>query len=70
MAFLHVLGAGLIYHAISMKNATVVSLIEISYPVFVCLFAYILYRDIQVNMWTALGGLLIFCGVFTIYLKA
>ncbi|MCD8497767.1 MAG: EamA family transporter [Alphaproteobacteria bacterium] len=45
-------------------------MIEITYPVFTILFAWLLYRDVQVNLHTALGGLLIFAGVGIIYFKS
>ena len=60
-------GALLIYVAIGEKNATLASLIEISYPFFVALFAWLLFREVQIN-WSALaGGLLIFAGVGVIF---
>jgi drug/metabolite transporter (DMT)-like permease len=63
-------GAFLIIHSISMKNATLASLIEISYPLFTALFAYLILKDTQVNLWTAAGGLLIISGISLIYLKS
>lgn len=57
----------LIFMAIGEKNATLASLIEISYPLFVALFAWIFFRDVQLNWPTALGGLLVMAGVFIIY---
>lgn len=62
------LGSLLIYMAIGEKNATVASLIEISYPVFVALFAWLLFKEVQVNLSTVLGGLLILGGVGVVYL--
>lgn len=53
--------------SISTKNATLAGLIEISYPVFIALFAYILYRENSINTTTLVGASLIFIGVFTIY---
>jgi drug/metabolite transporter (DMT)-like permease len=53
--------------AINGKNATLASLIEISYPLFVALFAYLFYSENELNVGTALGGLLVFCGVCVIY---
>ena len=67
---LHAIGALLIYYSISMKNATLTSLVEITYPLFTAIFAYVLYREVQVNLWTAFGGLMIFSGITLIYLKA
>jgi len=55
-------GAVLIYLSINNKNATLASLIEITYPVFVILFAYLLFRQIHVNLNVLFGGLMIMVG--------
>lgn len=47
----------LLFLSIDRKNATFASLIEISYPLFVAVFAYMLFGSMLV------GGLLIFAGV-------
>ncbi|MEO6848510.1 MAG: DMT family transporter [Chthoniobacterales bacterium] len=57
----------LIFMAIEGKNATVASLIEISYPLFVALFAWLLFREIQFNWQTAIGGILILTGVCVVW---
>lgn len=62
------LGALLIYLAIGEKNATIASLIEISYPLFVAFFAWLFFREVQFNLLTILGGLLILTGVAIVYL--
>lgn len=64
------LGIFFIYMAILGKNASMANLIEITYPLFTILFAWLLFRDVQVNWATALGGLLIFTGIGIIYLKS
>ncbi len=56
----------LLFVSIGGKNATLASLIEISYPVFVALFAWLLFREIQVNASVVIGGLLVFTGVVVI----
>lgn|SRR3989338_9582917 len=56
-----------IAYSISAKNATLAGLIEISYPIFIALFAYILFRENQISLGTFIGGLLIFSGVTVIY---
>ena len=61
-------GALLIYMAIGEKNATLASLIEISYPFFVAVFAWIFFRDIQFNLFAVTGGALILAGVGIIFL--
>ncbi len=49
------------------KNATLAGLIEISYPLFIALFAYLLFKENQLTLSTILGGLLIFSGIGVIY---
>ena len=61
-------GALLIYIAIGEKNATLASLIEISYPFFVAIFAWLFFRDTQFSWATLLGGLLILGGVGVVFL--
>ncbi len=58
----------LIALSITSKNATLSSLIEISYPIFVSIFAYLIFRENEINTGTVVGGLLIFIGVTTIYI--
>lgn len=62
-------GALLIYMAISLKNATLANIIEISYPLFTLLFAWIIFKDVQLTSWTAFGSLLVLSGVSVIALK-
>ena len=57
----------LIYIAIGEKNATIASLIEISYPFFVAVFAWLFFREIQFNWLTVLGGVLILGGVGVVF---
>jgi drug/metabolite transporter (DMT)-like permease len=56
-------GGLLIYMAIGEKNATLASLIEISYPFFVAVFAWLFFRETQFNWPTILGGILTLGGV-------
>ena len=60
-------GGLLIYIAIGEKNATLASLIEISYPFFVALFAWVFFREIQFNWQTLVGGALILGGVAVVF---
>lgn len=66
----YVVGTFLIYMAINMKNASMANLIEISFPIFTIIFAYFIMKEVQVNMASIIGGLLIFSGIGVIYLKA
>lgn len=52
----------LLFMSIGNKNATLASLIEITYPVFVVLFAFLLFRQIHINSSVIIGGLLIMSG--------
>ena len=63
-----VAGALLIYMAIGEKNATLASLIEISYPFFVAVFAWLFFRETHFNLATLLGGLMILGGVAVVFL--
>jgi drug/metabolite transporter (DMT)-like permease len=65
-----VAGIFLIYSAIQQKNATYASIIEISYPLFVCLFSWALFREVHMSWTTALGGLLIFAGSALVFLRS
>jgi drug/metabolite transporter (DMT)-like permease len=56
--------------SVSGKNASLTSLIEISYPIFVILFAWLFFRELHVNLWTFAGAGLILSGVALIYLKS
>ena len=62
------LGSALLFISIDSKNATLASLIEISYPVFVALFTYVLFRDVQINAGVLVGAALVFTGVGLIIL--
>ncbi|HYD93538.1 MAG TPA: EamA family transporter [Candidatus Paceibacterota bacterium] len=50
------------------KNATIAGLVEISYPLFIAVFAYLLFRESQLTAGAALGGALIFLGITVIYI--
>lgn len=62
-------GAVLLFLAISDKNATLASLIEISYPVFVVFFAWLLFRQVHLNPSVFVGAVLVFAGVALIILN-
>ena len=62
-------GSVLLFLSISGKNATLASLIEISYPVFVALFAFVLFRETHLNASVLVGGALVFVGVAVIIMN-
>lgn len=47
------------------KNATLAGLIEISYPIFIAIFSYLIFKS-QVTYPTIVGGFVIFSGIFII----
>jgi drug/metabolite transporter (DMT)-like permease len=57
----------LIAYSIVGKSATLAGLVEISYPLFIALFAYLIFGEAQLSLATALGGALIFAGVAVIF---
>lgn len=59
-------GSALLFSAIANKNATLASLIEVSYPAFVALFAWLLFRELHVTPSALLGGGLVIAGVVLI----
>lgn len=63
-------GNFLIFHSITEKNATLTSLIEISYPLFVIIFTFLFFKEVHLSWGTAFGGFLIFAGIGIIYLKS
>ena len=52
----------LLFISIGSKNATLASLIEITYPVFVALFSFFLFKHMHVNSSVIVGGLLVISG--------
>lgn len=56
------LGAIFLFLAINSKNATLASLIEITYPVFVVFFSWLVFRQVHVNASVIAGGLMILIG--------
>lgn len=65
---LYLIASSLILVAIKNKNATVASLIEISYPLFVVFFTYLFYKNVHINLRTWVGGVLILAGIILIYI--
>jgi len=52
--------------SISARNATLAGLLEISYPIFIALFAFLLFGQRQLTPSAVAGGLLIMSGVLVI----
>ncbi len=55
-------GAAFLFMAISSKNATLASVIEITYPIFVAVFSYLFFRHVHINASVLVGGLLVIIG--------
>ena len=66
LGLIGLVGEVLVYTAITGKNATLASLIEMTYPVFVVIFAYLFYREMHVTPSVFVGGLLILTGAAVI----
>lgn len=63
-------GQFLIYKAISLKDAPHVVILEISYPVFTCLFTWLLFRNLELSWQIIVGGTLIFMGSALVLFKS
>lgn len=53
--------------SIENKTATLASLIEMSYPIFVVAFSWLLFREASLHVGTVIGGALVFAGVSMVY---
>ena len=61
--FTSIIASVALYKAIQGNNPTIASLIEISFPIFVAIFAYLIFGDNHLNSWHAIaGGALIIAG--------
>ncbi len=57
-----------IMSSINAKNATMAAMIEITYPLFTALFAWMFFREVQVTAGTLVGAGLVLAGVACIYI--
>lgn len=69
VATMTVAGNFFILMSVSEKNATLAALVEITYPLFTFLFAYLILKDVQLTWATAGGAVLILTGVGIIVAK-
>lgn len=60
------LGAWMTYQAVGAKNASLASMIEISYPLFVVVFTWLFFQEFQLNLMTMLGAFFVIFGVMLI----
>lgn len=63
-------GQFLVYKAISMKDAPHVAILEISYPIFTCLFTWLLFRNLELSWNMIVGGAFIFIGSAMVLFKS
>lgn len=64
---IYVTASGFILLATKSKNATMAAMIEISYPLFTAFFAWLIFKQVQVNGGTLAGAALVMTGVACIY---
>jgi drug/metabolite transporter (DMT)-like permease len=63
---IYVLAAFFILSSIKGSNASIAAAIESSYPIFTMIFAYIILREVQFNIYILIGTLFVLCGLFII----
>jgi drug/metabolite transporter (DMT)-like permease len=52
--------------SIQQRNATLAALVEMSYPLFTALFAYVLFKQVELGWQHAVGGALVAAGILLI----
>lgn len=65
-----VIGNMLVFQSIQLKNAVLVNLIEITYPVFTFIFTWLLLREATLTISTAIGAMLIIIGAAIVFVKS
>jgi len=70
LIFTAIIAANLLYVAMQLSpNATVAALLDITYPLFIAIVAWVLYRENHLDWSVLLGGSLIFTGALLIVWK-
>ena len=70
LIFTAFIAANLLYIAMQLSpNATIASLLDITYPLFIAIIAWILYRENHIDWAVLAGGSLIFSGAMLIVWK-
>ncbi|MCC2625000.1 MAG: hypothetical protein K0R14_873 [Burkholderiales bacterium] len=64
----YIIASILIFKSISSSNASLAAVIEACYPVFTALFAFILLGEIQFNIVSGIGVILIIAGIIIVKL--
>lgn len=52
--------------AVQLKNASLASMVEISYPLWVVLFTYLIFSDKQVSILSVIGGIFVIIGIMLV----
>ncbi|MDD3266459.1 MAG: EamA family transporter [Burkholderiales bacterium] len=58
----------LIFKSISSSNATIAAIIESCYPIFTVIFAFIIFGQLQINLASAIGFIMIISGIVLVKL--
>jgi len=70
LVFTAIIAANLLYIAMQLSpNATVAAILDITYPVFIAIIAWLLYRESHIDWTVLVGGGLIFSGAILIIWK-
>ena len=65
-SLIYVVASILILKSISSSNASLAAIIESCYPIFTVLFAFILFGEMQLNIASAIGFILILSGIIIV----
>ncbi len=65
-SLIYVVASILILKSISSSNASLAAIIESCYPIFTVLFAFLLFGEIQLNLASAIGFILILSGIIIV----
>lgn len=63
---LTVIASYLLYEAIAEKNATLASMVEITYPIFTIFFAFLLYKEVALTALGFMGVCIVFIGLYLV----
>lgn len=64
------LGNFAIASSVAAKNATLAGIIEVSYPIFIVLFSWLILGQTHLNSSVVIGGLMIIAGVLVVYFNS
>jgi drug/metabolite transporter (DMT)-like permease len=70
VAVTSLLATVLLFVSIDRKNATLAGLIEITYPLSIVFFTWLLFREVHLNWTSAFGGLLIMAGAVIVIVSS